>query len=157
MFDRMLYNQVVQLVQYCLFHCTSDCWARSLQLPRLGWRPSALLGLLVLFCIIARPSAPFSSTLRSLLPGARTRARRRPVAARRGAHKAARAAAASSGVGWYLFLSRAAAGGGSGGCVDGVGGGGGKCTASGDRDVGILKFLFVITVDVHIRLTPHLY
>ena len=122
--------------------------------PRLGWRPSALLGLLVLFCIIARPSAPFSSTLRSLLPGARTRARRRPVAARRGAHKAARAAAASSGVGWYLFLSRAAAGGGSGG---GVGGGGGKCTASGDRDVGILKFLFVITVDVHIRLTPHLF
>ena len=119
-----------------------------------AWRPSALLGLLVLFCIIARPSAPFSSTLHSLLPGARTRARRRPVAARPGAHKAARAAAASSGVGWYLFLSRAAAGGGSGG---GVGGGGGKCTASGDRDVGILKFLFVITVDVHISLTPHLY
>ena len=64
-----------------LFRCTSDCrGSSSLQLPRLGWRPSALLGLLVLFCIIARPSAPLSSSLHSLLPGARVPAPRRASA-----------------------------------------------------------------------------
>ena len=67
-----------------LFRCTSDCLGSSLlQLPRLGWRPSALLGLLVLFCIIARPSAPFSSSLHSLLPGALAPAPRRASASAR--------------------------------------------------------------------------
>ena len=71
MFNEMLYNLIVQLVQYCWFYCTFDCLARSLLLQRLGWRPSAPLGLVLLLCIIARPSAPLKSTLDSLLCGAR--------------------------------------------------------------------------------------
>jgi len=67
----MLYNLVVQLVQYCLFHCTFDC----LQLPRLGWRPSALLGFA---CAVLHYCAPqctifklnaFIATRRARAPG----------------------------------------------------------------------------------------
>jgi len=79
------------------------------QRPRLGWRPSALLGLFVLFCIIARPSAPVSSSLHSLLAGARARAGAQ-ARARAPAPKSTRAAAASSGGVMYLLWSRAGAG-----------------------------------------------
>ena len=87
----MLYNLVVQLVQYCLFHCTFDC----LQLPRLGWRPSALLGFA---CAVLHYCAPQCTIfkLNAFIATRRARAPA-PMRARAPAPKAALAAAALSG------------------------------------------------------------
>ena len=83
----MLYNLVVQLVQYCLFHCTFDC----LQLPRLGWRPSALLGFA---CAVLHYCAPqctifklnaFIATRRARAPAPMRATRTELLAAAQGA------------------------------------------------------------------------